>query len=166
MPVPRISSVTPGSRSWSSETLPDHQTGSAQFLVEVLQSALKTQVLQALRILGVITREFHSYNLEIETIDKWTVEITGVDATLIPIVSNSALQLLAPFESLNGILTNCVTASGPMRDRIIRDQAVELLNYIQIYAEEYHLFRNRRLYLDIGRWIERISSDTFNEQVK
>lgn len=164
--MPRPSSVTQCSRSWSSETLPDHQAGSAQVLVEALQSALKTQVLQALRILGVIAGEFRSYNLEIEVIDKWTVEITGVDATLIPIVSNSVLQLLAPFESLNVILTKCITAPGPMRDHIIRDQALELLNYIQIYAEEYHLFQNRRLYLDVGRWIERLSSDTLNEQVK
>ena len=81
-------------------------------------------------------------------------------------VSNCAIQALAPFESLSFILSECITASGPMRDHTIRDQAVQLLNYIHTYAEEYHLFQNRRLYLDIGRWIERLSSDTLNEQAK
>ena len=159
-------SVTQCSRSWSSETLPDHQNGSADVLVETLQSALRVQVLQAVRVLGEIATEFRTFNLEIQTIDQWTTEIQRADATLIPMVSNSAIQVLAPFESLNFILTKCITASGPMRDHTIRDQAVQLLNYIHTYAEEYHLFENRRLYFDIGRWIERLSSDTLNEQVK
>lgn len=119
-----------------------------------------------MRVLREIASELCTFNLKVETLDKWTTEIKGSDARPIPIVSSSALQALAPFESLNLILTECITASGPLRDQTIRDQAVELLNYIQTYAEEYHLFQNRRFYLDIGRWIERLSPDTLNQQAK
>lgn len=93
-------------------------------------------------------------------------EIKGADVTLIPMVSNSAIQALAPFKSLNFILMKCITASGPERGFIIRDQALDLLNYIQTYAEAYHLFQNPKVYFDIGRWMERLSSVTLNEQVK
>jgi hypothetical protein len=110
-------------------------------------------------VLREIARNFRAFNLELQTIDAWIPEITSSDATLITVPSSTAVQILVPFESLNLILVECLTASGPTRGFIIRDQALELLKYIQTYAEEYHLFQNPRVYLDIGRWIERLSPD-------
>ncbi|CRL30860.1 unnamed protein product [Penicillium camemberti] len=75
-------------------------------------------------------------------------------------------QVIAPFESLNLILTECLTASGPMRGFIIRDQALKLLKYIQTYTEEYNLFQNPRVYFEIGRWMERLSPGNHDEQGK
>jgi hypothetical protein len=127
---------------------------------------LKAQVLQSLEVLREIAKKFRAFNLGLETIDDWVAEIKEVDETLIPVPSGSAVQSLVPFEKLNFILTKCITASGPMRDFIVRDQALELLKYIQTYAEEYHLFKNQRVHLDIGRYIERLNQGKYNEMGK
>lgn len=116
---------------------------------------MKAQVLQSLEVLREIAKEFRAFNLGLETIDDWVAEIKEVDETLIPVPSSSTVHV--PFEKLNFILTKCITASGRMRDFIVRDQALELLKYIQTYAEEYHLFKNLRVHLDIGRYIERLN---------
>jgi hypothetical protein len=118
---------------------------------------LKVQVLQSLRVLREVARQFRAFNLELETIDAWVAEIKEVDATMIPVHSSTAVQVIVPFENLNCILVKCIIASDPMRGFIIRDQALELLKYIQTYAEEYHLFSNPRVHLDIGRYIERLT---------
>jgi hypothetical protein len=113
-----------------------------------------------------IARQFRAFNLELETIDVRVAEIKEVDTTLIPVPSSTVAQVSVPFESLNFILTECITASGPMRGFIIRNLARELLKYIQTYAEEYHLFQNLRVYFDIGRWIERLSTGNHDEQTE
>jgi hypothetical protein len=74
-----------------------------------------------------------------------------------PVSSSTAVQILVPFESLNLILMECLTASGPTRGLIIRNQAFELLKNVDTYAEMYQLSQNPRAYFDIGRWIERLS---------
>jgi hypothetical protein len=53
-----------------------------------------------------------------------------------------------------------------VRELIIRGQALELLKYIQTYAEEYHLFKNLRVHLDIGRYIERLNQGKDDEMGK
>ena len=75
----------------------------------------------------MIARSFRALNLELETIDGWISEIKGADATLFPVPSSTVAQVIVPFESLSLILTECLTASGPMRGFVIRDQALELL---------------------------------------
>jgi hypothetical protein len=115
-------------------------------------------------VLREIARNFRTFNLELQTIDGWITEIKGADARLIPIPSSTAVQILVPFESLNLILMECLIASGPMRGFIIRDQALELLKYIHTHAKEYHLLPNPRVYFDIGRWIERLSQASHDEQ--
>jgi hypothetical protein len=102
--------------------------------------------------------------LELETIDAWMAQIKEVDATMISVPSSTAVQEFVPFENLNSILTECITASGPVRNFIIRNQALELLKYIQTYAEEYHLFKNLRVHLDIGRYIERLNQGKADDQ--
>jgi hypothetical protein len=108
--------------------------------------------------------DYRAFNLDSEIIDGWVAEIEGVDAKAIPIASSMAVQMFVPFERLNSILTECVTATGPMRSFTIRDQALELLKYIQTYAEGYHLFQNPRVYFEIGRWMERLSPGNHDEQ--
>jgi hypothetical protein len=157
-PALRHDTATQSLRSWSPSAPPDQQEGTAKSPAEVIQEALKVQVLRSMKVLREIARTFRALNLELETIDGWISEIRGADATLIPVPSSTMAQVIVPFESLNHILTECLTASGPRRGFIIRDQALELLRYIHRYAEEYHLFLNLRVYLDIGRWIERLSS--------
>ena len=125
---------------------------------------MKLQVLQSIKVLREIARSFRALNLELETIDGWISEIKGADATLIPVPSSTVAQVIVPFESLSLILTECLTASGPMRGFVIRDQALELLKYIHTYADEYHLFQNTRVYFDIGRWIERLHPGNHDEQ--
>lgn len=127
---------------------------------------MKVQLLQSLRVLRQIASEFRAINPELATIDSWIAEIERIDATTIPVASNTVVQVLAPFDSLNSIFTECITASGPMRGSIIRDQALNLLYYVQTYADKYHLVQNPRVYFDIGRWIERLSSATLDEQVR
>ena len=139
---------------------------SAQAPVQAVQEALKGLVLQALRVLRDTAKEYRELNLELGTIDCWTAEIEGVDATQIDVSSNPALSELAPFEILNQILTESIAASGPMRVLIFRNQALELLIYIQTYAEKYHLIQNPRVYVDIGRWMERLRQGKHDEQVK
>ncbi|KAJ6163897.1 hypothetical protein N7497_003876 [Penicillium chrysogenum] len=155
--APGGDSATQGPRPWSPDCSSNHPEDSSQASVGALQRALKAQVLQSLEVLREIAKKFRAFNLGLETIDDWVAEIKEVDETLIPVPSGSAVQSLVPFEKLNFILTKCITASGPMRDFIVRDQALELLKYIQTYAEEYHLFKNQRAHLDIGRYIERLN---------
>ncbi|CAG8186643.1 unnamed protein product, partial [Penicillium nalgiovense] len=155
--APGGDSATQGPRPWSPDCSSYHPEDSSQATVGALQRALKAQVLQSLEVLREIAKKFRAFNLGLETIDDWVAEIKEVDETLIPVPSSSTVQLLVPFEKLNFILTKCITASGPMRDFIVRDQALELLKYIQTYAEEYHLFKNQRAHLDIGRYIERLN---------
>jgi hypothetical protein len=59
---------------------------------------------------------------------------------------------------LTSILTECITATGPMRNFTIRDQAIEFLKYILTYAEKYYLVQGSQVYLDIGRWMERLTN--------
>ncbi|OQE41549.1 hypothetical protein PENNAL_c0724G05174, partial [Penicillium nalgiovense] len=146
--APGGDSATQGPRPWSPDCSSYHPEDSSQATVGALQRALKAQVLQSLEVLREIAKKFRAFNLGLETIDDWVAEIKEVDETLIPVPSSSTVQLLVPFEKLNFILTKCITASGPMRDFIVRDQALELLKYIQTYAEEYHLFKNQRAHLD------------------
>jgi hypothetical protein len=42
-------------------------------------------------------------------------EIKEVDATMIPVPSSTAVQVSLPFKDLNSILTECITASVPVR---------------------------------------------------
>lgn len=130
---------------------------SAQVPLVNIHESVKNQILQSLRVLREIARELHEFNLELETIDRWRAEIERVSASLVPTAPNNALLVLAPFEQLNHILTQCLTASGPMRRVILQNQALELLKYIQIHAEEYKLIQNGWVYFDIGRWMERLS---------
>ena len=130
---------------------------TAEVSIDALQQALKSQVLRSLRVLREISKEFCELNLEVEIINGWVAEIEGFDATLIPVGLNPALLVLVPFETLNQILAECVMASGPTRGLILRSQALELLKFIQTYAEKYHLFQNSWIYLDIGRWMEILS---------
>lgn len=130
---------------------------SAQTPVQTVQEALKGLVLQALRVLRDTAKEYRKLNLELGTIDCcWTAEIESVDAAQIDVSSNPALSELAPFKILNQILTESIIASGPMRVLIFRKQALDLLIYIQSYAEKYHLIQSPRVYVDIGRWMERL----------
>ncbi|KAJ6118350.1 hypothetical protein N7471_013817 [Penicillium samsonianum] len=163
-PAPRYDSATQGPSSRSPDQPTDQQEGTAKCPAQAVQEALKVQVLQSIKVLREIARSFRVLNLELETIDGWISEIKGADATLIPVLSSTVAQAIVPFENLNLILTECFTASGPMRGFLIRDQALELLKYIQTYAEEYHLFQNKRVYFDIGRWIERLSPGNHDEQ--
>ncbi|KAJ5471493.1 hypothetical protein N7530_008850 [Penicillium desertorum] len=165
--APQISnhdSATQSPRSRSHD-YPSYDGESApQVPVETLQKALKAHVLQSLRVLRKIIMDRDVFNLNFETIEGWMAEIEGVDAVTILIASSTAAKVLAPFERLDSILTECITASGPMRSLTIRDQALELLKYILAYAEEYYLVQSSHVYLDIGRWIERITQT--NEEVK
>jgi hypothetical protein len=102
-----------------------------------------------MKVLREIAKDLRALNLEFQTIDGWIIEIKGADATLIPVPSSTAVQILVPFESLNLILMECLTASGPMQGFIIKDQALELLKYIYTYAKEYDLFQNPRVYLTL-----------------
>ncbi|KAJ5040684.1 hypothetical protein NUH16_003164 [Penicillium rubens] len=165
--APGGDSATQGPRRRSPDCSSNHPEDSPQASVGALQRALKAQVLQSLEVLREIAKEFRAFNLGLETIDDWVAEIKEVDETLIPVPSSTAvLQVHVPFEKLSFILTKCITASGRMRDFIVRDQALELLKYIQTYAEEYHLFKNLRVHLDIGRYIERLSQGKDNEMGK
>ncbi|CAG8154815.1 unnamed protein product [Penicillium nalgiovense] len=155
--APRQDSATQGLRPWSPDCSSNHPEDSSQASVGAIQKSLKAQVLHSLRVLREIARQFRAFNLELETIDAWMAEIKEVDATMIPVPSNTAVEVFLPFEKLISILTECITASGPVRDFIIRDQALELLKYIQSYAEKHLLFKNPRVHLDIGRGIERLS---------
>lgn len=139
---------------------------TAEVSIGALQQALKSQFLRSLKVLREISREFREFNLKLETINGWVAEIEGVDATLIPVGLSPALLVLASFETLNQILTECVMASGPTRGLIIRSQALELLEFIQTYGEKCHLFQNVRVYLEIGRWMERLSHGKHDEHVK
>ncbi|KAJ5253764.1 hypothetical protein N7524_010944 [Penicillium chrysogenum] len=123
--APGGDSATQGTRPWSPDCSSNHPEDSSQASVGALQRALKAQVLQSLEVLREIAKEFRAFNLGLETIDDWVAEIKEVDETLIPVPSSTAVQVLVPFEKLNFILTKCITASGPMRDFIIRDQALE-----------------------------------------
>ncbi|CAG7938547.1 unnamed protein product [Penicillium salamii] len=163
-PAPRYGSATQGPSSRSPDQPADQQEGTAKCPAQAVQEALKVQVLQSIKVLREIARSFRALNLELETIDGWISEIKGADATLIPVPSSTLAQIIVPFESLNLILTEYLTASGPMRGFLISDQALELLKYIQTYAEEYHLFQNTRVYFEIGRWIERLSPGNHDEQ--
>ncbi|CAG8158577.1 unnamed protein product, partial [Penicillium nalgiovense] len=128
--TPVISShdaATQGPRSHS-RNYPSYNGESAPHVpVEALQKALKAQVLQSLWVLRKIIMDHDVFNLKFETIEGWMEEIEGVDATAIPIASSVAAQVLAPFKRLDSILTQCITASGPMRSFIIREQTLELL---------------------------------------
>ncbi|CAG7927816.1 unnamed protein product [Penicillium olsonii] len=163
-PAPRYDSATQGTCSQSPGQPTYQQDVTSKSTAEPIQEALKTQVLQSVKVLLEIARSFRALNLEIETIDGWISDITAADATRISISSSTVNHVIIPFESLNLILTECLTASGPRRGFIIRDQALELLRYIQTYADEYHLFQNPRVYFDIGRWIERLSPGNNDEQ--
>jgi hypothetical protein len=136
----------------------------SQASVEAFQRALKAQVLQSLGVLREIARQFGTFNLELEKIDVWMAEIKEIDATTIPVPSSTAVREFVPFEPLYSISTRCNTASGPVQSFIIRDQALELLKYIQTYAEKYHLFKNLRVHLDIGRYMERLNQGKADEQ--
>jgi hypothetical protein len=125
---------------------------------------LKAQVLQSVKVLRHIARTFRAFKLELETIDGWISELEGFDATLIRVPPSTMAHVIVSFESLTRILTECFTASGPDRGFIIRDQALNLLKYIQAHGEEYHLFQNPWVYFDIGRWIERLSPGDHDEQ--
>ncbi|KAJ6118355.1 hypothetical protein N7471_013822 [Penicillium samsonianum] len=149
-------SATQGPRSRSRD-YPPYNQGSPQVPVEALQKALKAQVLNSLRVLRKIAMDYRAFNLDSEIIDGWVAEIEGVDAKTIPIASSMTVQMFVPFERLNSILTECITATGPMRSFTIRDQALELLKYILTYAEEYYLVQSSQVYFDIGRWIERLN---------
>ncbi|CAG8238964.1 unnamed protein product [Penicillium nalgiovense] len=162
----RQNSATQRPRPWSPDYSLNYPEDSSQASVGALQRALKAQVLQSLEVLREISKEFRAFNLEHETFDGWVAEIKEVDETLIPVPSSTVVQVFVPFEKLNFILTKCITASGPMRDFIVRDEALELLKYIQTYAEEYHLFKNPRVHLDIGRYIERLSQGKVDEMGK
>ncbi|CAG8074900.1 unnamed protein product [Penicillium salamii] len=163
-PAPRYDSVTQGPSSRSPDQHIDQQEGTAKCPAQAVQESLKVQVLQSIKVLREIARSFRALNLELETIDGWISEIQRADATLISVSSSTVAQVIVPFESLNRILMECFTASGPMRGLLIRDQALELLRYIHTYAEEYHLFQNKRVYFDIGRWIERLHPGNHDEQ--
>lgn len=115
-------------------------------------------------MLREIARSSRALNLELEMIDGWISEIKGADAVLIPVPSSTVAQVIVPFESLNLILMECLTASGPMRGFSIRDQVLELLKYIQTYTEEYHLFQDSLVYFEFGRWMERLSPGNHDEQ--
>ncbi|CAG8034323.1 unnamed protein product [Penicillium nalgiovense] len=164
--VARGDSATQGPRPWSPGCSSNHPEDSSQASVRALQRALRAQVLQSLEVLREIAKEFRAFNLGLETIDVWVAEIKEVDETLIPVPPSTVVQVYVPFEKLNFILTKCIIASGPTRDCIVRDQALELLKYIQTYGEEYHLFRNLRVHLDIGRYIERLNYGKDNEMGK
>lgn len=101
--------------------------------------------------------DYRAFNLDSEIIDGWVAEIEGVDTKTIPIASSMTVQMFVPFERLNSILTECITATGPMRSFTIRDQALELLEYILTHAEKYYLVQSAQVYFDIGRWIERLN---------
>ncbi|KAI3286514.1 hypothetical protein DTO002I6_8185 [Penicillium roqueforti] len=148
-PILRQNAATQVPSSSSPVSTLSWQQSTVQDPVEAFREALKVQVLQSLRVLRQIASEFPAINLELETLESWMVEIEGVDATITPIASNTTVQVLAPFESLNSIFTKCITASGPMRGSIIRDQALDLLYYVQTYADKYHLVQNPRVYFDI-----------------
>ncbi|CAG8380609.1 unnamed protein product [Penicillium salamii] len=163
-PAPKYDSATQGPYSRSPDKPANQQEGTSKCPTQAVQEALKLQVLQSIKVLREIARSFRALNLELETIDGWISEIKGADATLIPVPSSTVAQVIVPFESLSLILTECLTASGPMRGFVIRDQALELLRYIHTYAEEYHLFQNKWVYFDIGRWLERLSPGNHDEQ--
>ena len=163
-PAPRYGSATQGPSSRSPDRPTYQQEGIVQCPAQAVQKPLKVQVLQSIKVLREIARSFCALNLELETIDGWISEIQRADATLISVSSSTVAQVIIPFESLNRILMECFTASGPMRGFLIRDQALELLKYIHKYAEEYHLFQNKRVYFDIGRWLERLSPGNHDEQ--
>jgi hypothetical protein len=148
-------SATQDQRSRSRDYPPYNRESPPQASVEALQKALKTQVLHSLGALRKIAMDHHALNLVPEIIDGWVAEIEGVDARNIPIASSMATQMFVPFERLTSILTECITATGPMRNFTIRDQAIELLKYILTYAEKYYLVQGSQVYLDIGRWIEK-----------
>ncbi|CAG8877158.1 unnamed protein product [Penicillium salamii] len=163
-PAPTYGSATQGPSSRSPDQPTYQQEGTANCPAQAVEESLKVQVLQSIKVLREIARSFRALNLELETIDGWISEIKGADATLIPVPSSTVAQIIVPFESLSLILTECLTASGPMRGFVVRDQALELLKYIHTYAEEYHLFQNKRVYFDIGRWLERLSPGNHDEQ--
>ncbi|CAG8906830.1 unnamed protein product [Penicillium nalgiovense] len=123
--------LRPSSRSC--DYPPYNQESPPQASVEALQKALKAQVLHSLRVLRKIAMDHHALNLVPEIIDGWVAEIEGVDAKNIPIASSIAAQMSVPH------------------------QATELLKYILTYAEEYYLVQGSQVYLDIGRWIERLT---------
>ncbi|CAG8205723.1 unnamed protein product [Penicillium salamii] len=163
-PAPRYDSATKGPSSWPPDQPIDQQEGTSKCPTQAVQEALKVQVLQSIKVLREIARSFRELNLELETIDGWITEIKGADTTLIPVSSSTVAQVIVPFQSLSLILTECLTGSGPMRGFVIKNQALELLEYIHTYAGEYHLFQNKRVYLEIGRWIERLHPGSHDEQ--
>lgn len=114
-------------------------------------------MLHSLRVLGKIAMDYRAFNLDSEIIDGWVAEIEGVDAKTIPITISMTAQIFGPFARLTSILTECITATGPMQIVTIRDQTLELLKYILTYAEEYYLVQSAQVYFDIGRWIERLT---------
>ena len=148
--------ATQAQGSRSCDYPPYNQESPPQASVEALQKALKAQVLHSLRVLRKIAMDHHALNLVPEIIDGWVADIEGVDAKNIPIASSMAAQMSVPFERFT-ILTKCITATGPMQQLTIRHQATELLKYILTYAEEYYLVQGSQVYLDIGRWIERLT---------
>ncbi|CAG8169819.1 unnamed protein product [Penicillium nalgiovense] len=149
-------SATQSQGSRSCDYPPYNQESPPQASIEALQKALKAQVLHSLRVLRKIAMDHHALNLVPEIIEGWVAEIEGVDAKNIPIASSIAAQMSVPFERLTN-LTKCITATGPMQKLTIRQQATELLKYILTYAEEYYLVQGSQVYLDIGRWIERLT---------
>lgn len=114
--------------------------------VETLQQGLKSQVLRSMRVLREIVKDLGEFNLEVETINSWMTETEGVDTKQIPVESRTPLQVFISLVNLNHIFTECLTASGPERGSLLKDQALELLFYIQNYGEKCHLIKNPQIF--------------------
>ena len=158
-------SATQDSCSRSHHHPPYNQESLPQITIEDLQKALKAQVLHSLRFLRRIAEDYPSFNLELEIIDSWVADIEGVNATTIPIPSSMAVEAFAFFGRLTSILTEYITTSGPMRSSTIRDQALELLTFILGRAEEYCLVQSPHVYLDIGRFTERLTQTNMGSEI-
>lgn len=107
-------------------------------------------------ILRVIVENLGDKKLDVETVNRWAAEIGDVDAKHIPIESTDMLQMFYSLQSLNHVLMTCLKASGPERSIILKDQALKLLEYMQVSAEKYHLLHSVNAWVDIGRWMERL----------
>ena len=139
---------------------------TAELSFGALQQELKSQFLRSLKVLREISRELCEFNLKLEIINGWVAEIERVDATLIPVGLSPVLLVLVSFKTLNHILTECVMASGSTRGSIIRSQALELLEFIQTYGERCRLFQDFKVYLEIGKWMERLRRGEHDEHVE
>ncbi|KAJ6016436.1 hypothetical protein N7540_011027 [Penicillium herquei] len=122
----------------------------------VLERSLRGQFLVALQALLKVLNSLQDFKAEAHIINAWVTEIKGLDMRSIPAEFPSLWQINKSLARLNQILESCLTAPDSTGGPVVRNQAFQLLEYVQDFGTMYCFPQLPYLYLQIGQWLERL----------